>query len=275
LSRIGVRYTEANSRIKYWTIYLPALWYSLDPDERPKMISMRAPNGITFDDPPSELVLSTLDDLLANPHGDDRFNSIELVDSDSILTTYGVSLVILEHRHDAQGLPCHLTNLTLADLRNVCLRFLKAGDDLSDLNWKVGYGPMNLPAFAPGFRLSVVDGFVLVGGVAGTIILSMIVWWWGFVLAFVLGHFFLFCNVVRMGRPLEFVWGGVFIALAAATIALATPGWLMTTLLSSVVTVILVVVEMRKASYHGVGWKWINPSLRDWWEGQMAKQTGG
>jgi len=120
---------------------------------------------------------------------------------------------------------------------------------------------MKQQAFAPGFRLSVVDGFVLLSGGAGVIILSMIVWWWGFVLGFVLGHFFLFCNVVRMARPLELLWGGVFVALAGATIVLETPGWLVTALLSLVVTGIVVVVEMRKSPYHGVGWKWINPGL--------------
>jgi hypothetical protein len=120
---------------------------------------------------------------------------------------------------------------------------------------------MKEQAFAPGFRLSVVDGFVLLSGGVGVIILSMFVWWWGFVLGFVLGHFFLFCNVVRMARPLELLWGGVFVALAGATIVLETPGWLVTALLSLVVTGIVVVVEMRKSSYHGVGWKLINPGL--------------
>jgi hypothetical protein len=134
---------------------------------------------------------------------------------------------------------------------------------------------MKQSPFSPGFRLSVVDGFVLVGGVASTVALSMFVWWWGFVFGFVLGHFFLFCNVVRMARPLELLWSGVFVALAGATIALETPGWLVTILLSLVVTVIVVIVEMRKASYHGVGWKWINPGLPVWWEAQMAKQTRG
>ena len=133
---------------------------------------------------------------------------------------------------------------------------------------------MQHPTFAPGFRLSVVDGFVLLAGVAGTIILSMIVWWWGFVLGFVLGHFFLFCNVVRMARPLELLWSGVFVALAGATIVLETPGWLVTALLSLVVTAIVVVVEMRKPSYHGVGWKWINPGLPAWWESRMVERTG-
>jgi hypothetical protein len=36
---------------------------------------------------------------------------------------------------------------------------------------------MNNVAFAPGFRLSTVDTFVLVGGTAAAIVLSMWVWW--------------------------------------------------------------------------------------------------
>ena len=133
---------------------------------------------------------------------------------------------------------------------------------------------MKQSAFAPGFCLSFVDGFVLLGGVAGIVILSMFVWWWGFVLGFVLGHFFLFCNVVRMARPLELFWSGVFVALAGATIVLETPCWLVTALLSLVVTGIVVAVEMRKPSYHGVGWKWINPGLPAWWESRMAERAG-
>jgi hypothetical protein len=37
------------------------------------------------------------------------------------------------------------------------------------------------------------------------------------------------------------------------------------------VTGIVVVVEMRKPSYHGVGWKWINPGLPAWWESRMVE----
>jgi hypothetical protein len=83
---------------------------------------------------------------------------------------------------------------------------------------------MKQGAFAPGFRLSVVDVFVLVGGTTAAIVLSMYEWWWGFVSAFVLAHFFLFCNVVRMARVLELVWAGVFVVLAGATVAIETPG---------------------------------------------------
>lgn len=134
--------------------------------------------------------------------------------------------------------------------------------------------PMNQKAFAPGFRLSVIDVFVLVLGSVATIVLSMSVWWWGFVPAFVLGHFFLFCNVVRMARLLELVWAGVFVVLAGATVAFDTPGWLVTALVSLVVTVVVVVVEIRKPSYHGVGWGWINPGLLAWWKARVAEKGG-
>jgi uncharacterized protein YqgC (DUF456 family) len=87
----------------------------------------------------------------------------------------------------------------------------------------------------------------------------------GFVLAFVLAHFFLFCNVIRMAPSLELIWAAVFVVLAAATIAFETPGWLVTALVSLFVTTAVVVVEMRKPSYHGVGWQRINPALPAWW----------
>ncbi len=134
---------------------------------------------------------------------------------------------------------------------------------------------MKQAVFAPGFRLSVVDIFVLIGGTTAAIFLSIYVWWWGFVSAFVLVHFFLFCNVVRMARPLELIWGGVFVLLATATIAFETPGWLATALVALLVTVIVVVVEMRKPSYHGLGWKRINPGLPAWWEARVAEKRGG
>jgi hypothetical protein len=134
---------------------------------------------------------------------------------------------------------------------------------------------MKQKAFVPGFRLSVADGLVLAGGLVGTIVLSMFAWWQGFAVGFVVAHFFLFCNVVRMARPLEFLWSGVFVALAGATIAIDMPGWVATFVVSAVVTAIVVVLEIRKPSYHGVGWKWINPGLPARWEAQMSKRADG
>jgi hypothetical protein len=129
---------------------------------------------------------------------------------------------------------------------------------------------MNTPAFTPGFRLSAIDVIVLVAGaVTVSALATLNYWWWSFVIAFVLGHFFLFCNIIRMARPLELAWAGVFVTLAAATIAIDAPGWLVTAAVSLATTVVVVVAEMRKASYHGVGWQRINPGLPAWWEARM------
>ena len=121
-------------------------------------------------------------------------------------------------------------------------------------------------AFAPGFRLSALDVIILVVGVVTAFALVMVVCWGGFVVGFVVAHFFLFCNVVRMARLLELAWAGVFVALAAATVALDAPDWPVTATVSLVATVVVVVVQMRKPSYHGLGWQWINPGLPAWWE---------
>ncbi len=55
--------------------------------------------------------------------------------------------------------------------------------------------------FQPGFRLSGLDVIVLVvGGVASAYAMT-VDRWFGIAIAFVVLHFFLFCNVLRMSRP--------------------------------------------------------------------------
>jgi hypothetical protein len=123
--------------------------------------------------------------------------------------------------------------------------------------------------FAPGFRLSVLDVIVLASGTAASVWLYTCVWWWGFVGGFVLGHFFVFCNVLRLARPLELLWSAVFVALAATTIVQDFPGWPATAGISLAVTALAAAIELRKPSYHGVGWKLINPGLPQWWEARQ------
>jgi hypothetical protein len=131
---------------------------------------------------------------------------------------------------------------------------------------------MKKTVFSPGFRLSVSDVCVLAFGVAIIIILSMYVWWWSFIPAFVLAHFFLFCNVLRAARPLELLWASVFILLAGSTITLEVPGWFITVLVSLLMTAIVVTVEIRKPSYHGAGWQRLNPELPVWWETHISEK---
>jgi hypothetical protein len=130
-------------------------------------------------------------------------------------------------------------------------------------------------AFAPGFRLSALDVIILVAGAVAAFALAMVIWWWGFVVGFALAHFFLFCNVVRMARSLELAWATVFVVLVAATVALDAPVWPVTASVSLVATVVVVVVQMRKPSYHGLGWRCINPGLPAWWEARKAESGGG
>ena len=85
---------------------------------------------------------------------------------------------------------------------------------------------MNPRAFTPGFRLSTLDVLVLVIGTAVATALATVTWWWGFVVGFVLAHFFLFCNVLRLRRSLELVWAGVFVATVACFSLAGRLDWL-------------------------------------------------
>lgn len=124
--------------------------------------------------------------------------------------------------------------------------------------------------FEPGARLSRFDVGVLVvtaivcGGLATTdapLIAGGI--------AFVVGHFFLFCNIFRIRRGPELIWAALFTGLSAATIVTELPGWPITFLASGVATVILVAIEMRHPSYHGLGWARLNPDLPRYWREQQ------
>ena len=124
---------------------------------------------------------------------------------------------------------------------------------------------MNPSAFQPGFRLSAVDGAVIVIGSVASLVLWSNTWWHGFIVAFVVAHFFAFCNVFRIARPLELLWSAIFVALTYGTITYEKPSWLITIIGSLLATVIVVAIEMRKPSYHGILWQRINPQLPQWW----------
>ena len=90
--------------------------------------------------------------------------------------------------------------------------------------------------------------------------------WLGVVIAFVVSHFFLFCNVFRIARKPELIWAAVFTALTGSTVVTNKPGWIITFTSSFLVAVVLIYLETRKPHYHGIGWQRINPGLREWWE---------
>jgi hypothetical protein len=126
--------------------------------------------------------------------------------------------------------------------------------------------PEDTPAsFQPGFRFLPADAVMLIAAAAFG-------WWiydrgpWlAWVTAFVVGNFFLFCNVFRIARALELLWTVIFLTLAAIRLRKGALEWSTIYLSCTALTIALVLIEMRKPSYHGVGWKTINPGLKDWW----------
>jgi hypothetical protein len=127
--------------------------------------------------------------------------------------------------------------------------------------------------FQTGFRLSMLDIVIVVAGAVASGFTMTVDRWFGIAISFVVLHFFLFCNVLRMSRPLELIWAGIFASLAGATIALNFLSWPIVFVILSVVTIIVAIVEMRRPSYHGVAWQKLNPRLPEWWQSAIGGIT--
>ena len=120
--------------------------------------------------------------------------------------------------------------------------------------------------FRPGFRISEIDVGILMLGSVGSVLMARFDASLAVAIVFTVAHFFLFCNVLRMSRPLELAWAVLFVALAASTILVDFPSWTHTFMAMLAVTTILAVVHALRPSYHGAFWRQINPNLPDWWK---------
>lgn len=126
--------------------------------------------------------------------------------------------------------------------------------------------------FNPGFRISKLDiAFIIVA-------LGFAVWLYGysaklsFVVLFVVAHFFLFCNIVRMSRTPELIWGSIFSIVFISSMQYGFPPWYAAISLALVATVVLVALELKKPSYHGVFWIKVNPELPEWFSRKNGNQ---
>lgn len=127
--------------------------------------------------------------------------------------------------------------------------------------------------FKPGFRLSELDvGFMFLV-FALSPILARVFEQLGIAALFALGHFFLFCNVLRATRSLELLWAAAFVGLWSSAYFWGVPSWAHTYAWALAVTVAVTVVQVRLASYHGVFWTVLNPRLPQWWEEQTGNQA--
>lgn len=124
--------------------------------------------------------------------------------------------------------------------------------------WKTDRFPENVvnkPADhqRPGFRFSLNDALVLL--VSG--IVAVLLWkplpHLSVLLLFVIGHFFLFCNVFRVRRNYEYLWGAVFVVNAMLWLLLRPEGFHWALWVQLPVTAGVIVAEVRSERYHGIG----------------------
>jgi hypothetical protein len=114
------------------------------------------------------------------------------------------------------------------------------------------------PPSAPGFRFWWWDAF--------TIVACALVTWLGWravgrlilVLPVTLVHFFLFCNIFRVGRRYELVWTGLYLLNIAGWVFLQELNWVGVLALQTPVTIGVVVLELRSRLIY---WRRINPKL--------------
>lgn len=118
-----------------------------------------------------------------------------------------------------------------------------------------------------GFRISAIDIGVLLVTAAVTCVAVPAIGDLGWLPLFVVGHFFLFCNVFRIRRRPELIWAGWFVAVCvtlsvASQISLPTIAVLVIPL-----TIVLLALEMRHPTYHGI----LTNSTSAWRNGTRPK----
>lgn len=106
------------------------------------MITLTKLSGETIAEPTEQDIRSALAEAIANPEGESGFTPVQLKRDDGwMLTAYGSVLVILDHENGVDNLPSHIADSRQEDVEAVFVRFLQPGDNLSDFDWQLGYGP--------------------------------------------------------------------------------------------------------------------------------------
>ena len=120
-----------------------------------------------------------------------------------------------------------------------------------------------------GFRLSTLDIVVLfmaTGFAAATYRVSV---GYSLFVPFVVYHFFLFCNVFRIPRNPELIWGAVFLVHSAVWFLSGSPNVFLLFCLQLVVTTAIIVHEIRQPTYHGIFSRQFNPRIDDYIRGKV------
>lgn len=126
--------------------------------------------------------------------------------------------------------------------------------------------------FSPGFRFSQRDAVVILVALVLALTLYEAYPLGTYTIGFVVAHFFIFCNIVRLNRLSEIIWATVFgmlgILFLYGVVAISLVYWGAIGL-----SAILIGVEACRPCYHGVFWKILNPNLPQWFS-QCTTKAG-
>lgn len=121
-----------------------------------------------------------------------------------------------------------------------------------------------------GLRFSFVDGLVLLATSVVTPWLVREIGSMGWLPAFVVLHFFLFCNVFRIRRKPELIWATCFVLLAGFLVTAEQFAATTLMLCQFPLTVVLIVRDIRHPAYHGVFARRLNPRLDQYLSAESA-----
>ena len=124
---------------------------------------------------------------------------------------------------------------------------------------------MSKAEFKPGFRVLPHDIPFIVIGIALAVYFYSSIPDLSVIAITSVFHFFLFCNIFRIRRAPELIWGGIFITLSYLKIEGLIQNWSLSLLISFIIAICIIAYETKHPSYHGVFWRKLNPNLKNWW----------
>ena len=104
-----------------------------------------------------------------------------------------------------------------------------------------------------GFRCSLPDLLLLFATAGATWLLWPVIGAWAALPPLVVGHFFLFCNVFRVGLNRELFWSAIFVLnfLVWVVVEGMSPPWL--GVFQAPFTLGVILLAIRDPGYHGLG----------------------
>jgi hypothetical protein len=127
---------------------------------------------------------------------------------------------------------------------------------------------LNSPWWSPerswGFRFSRGDLVIVLIGALATLAVAAYQLDLAVAIPIVVGHFFLFCNVFRVGRTAELVWAGLLLLNAGGWLMAGHFCWGSVVGIQCLVTLTVIVHALRSPDYHGLGCQRINPLGYRW-----------